>query len=52
MPFGRRPAKAAFETGDELRRQRDLRHQDQHLPALAERGSHRLEIDFGLAGGR
>jgi len=49
MP-GRRPcAEARGEAVEKLRGQRDLRHQDQALPAAADRVSHRLEIDLGLA---
>ena len=49
MPFGRPDAEARGEAIEELRRQRDLRHQDQRLPAAADDLGHRLEIDLGLA---
>ena len=52
MP-GRRPhAEAGREAVEELRRERDLGHQDQRLPALPHRLGDRLEIDLGLAGAR
>ena len=49
MPFGRLGAEAVLEAFEEGVRQRDLRQQDQHLPALVERRGDRLEIDLGLA---
>ena len=49
MPFRRADAEAGGESVEELRRQRDFRHQDQALPAAADRIGHRLEIDLGLA---
>ena len=49
MPFRRRHAEALREAIEELRGERDLRHQDQHLPAPAHRLGDRLEIDFGFA---
>ena len=50
MPFRRPRAEARGEAVEELRGERDLRHQDQALPAAADRVRHRLEINFGLAG--
>ena len=50
MPFRRPHAEARGEAVEELRGERDLRHQDQALPAAADRVRHRLEINFGLAG--
>ena len=49
MPFRRAHAEARGEAVEELRGERDLRHQDQALPAGADRVGHRLEINFGLA---
>ena len=49
MPFGRAYAEARGEAVEELRGQRDLRHQDETLPAGADDVRYRLEIDFGLA---
>ena len=49
MPFMRPHAEARREAIEELAGQRDLRHQDQRLPALAQDFGDRLEIDFGLA---
>ncbi len=49
MPFGRAHAEALREAVEELRRERDLGHQDQRLAALADRLGDRLEIDLGLA---
>ena len=49
MPFRRAHAEARGEAVEELRGQRDLRHQDQALPAASDRFGHRLEIDLGLA---
>ena len=49
MPFRRAGAEARGEAVEELRGERDLRHQDQALPAGADRVGHRLEINFGLA---
>ena len=50
MPFRRPHAEARGEAVERLRGERDLRHQDQRLPLLADVLRHRLEIDFGLAG--
>ena len=50
MPHGGRPAEAAREALQQLRRERDLRQQHQHLAALPEDRGDRLEIDLGLAG--
>ena len=50
MPFRRPHAEALGEAVEELRGQRDLRHQDQRLPAAPDGLRHRLEIDLGLAG--
>ncbi len=49
MPFGGRGAKAFCKAVPELRGQRDLGHQDQHLPARGQNFGDRLEIDLGLA---
>ena len=49
MPFRRPHAEALGEAVEELRGERDLRHQDQRLPAAPDRFGHRLEIDLGLA---
>ena len=49
MPFRRPHAEALGKAIKKLRRQRDLRHQDQHLAAAPHRLGHRLEIDLGLA---
>ena len=49
MPFRRPHAEALGEAVEELRGERDLRHQDQRLPAAPDRLGHRLEIDLGLA---
>ena len=49
MPFGGPHAEALREAVEELRGERDLRHQDQRLAALADRLGDRLEIDLGLA---
>jgi len=48
---GRTP-KARSEAVEELRGERDLRHQDQALPAAADHVGHGFEINFGLARGR
>ncbi len=52
MPLGRPHAEARGETVEELRCQRDFRHQDERLPPLFHRigRGDRLEIDLGLAG--
>ncbi len=50
MPFRRPHAKPFGEAIEHLRGERDLRHQDQRLPAAADGFRHRLEIDRGLAG--
>ena len=49
MPFRRADAEARGETVEELRGERDLRHEDEALPAGADRVGHRFEINFGLA---
>ncbi len=49
MPFRRPHPEARGEAVEELRGERDLRHQDQTLPAGADGVRHRLEIDLGLA---
>ena len=49
MPFGGPNAEPRGEAIEELRGQRDLRHQDHHLLAAPDRLGHRLEIDLGLA---
>ena len=49
MPFRRPHPEAGGEAVEKLRGERDLRHQDQALPAAADRLRHRLEIDLGLA---
>ena len=49
MPFRRAGAEARGEAIEELRGERDLRHQDQALPAAADGVGHRLEINLGLA---
>ena len=49
MPFRRPHAEAGGEAVEELGGQRDLRHQDQALPAASDHIRHRLEIDLGLA---
>ena len=49
MPFRRPRAEARRESVEELRRQRDLRHQDQRLPSLRRGFRDRLEIDLRLA---
>ena len=50
MPFRRARAEARGEAVQELRGERDLRHQDQALPATANEVGHGLEINLGLAG--
>ncbi len=50
MPLRRPHAEAFGEAVEHLRGERDLRHQDQRLPAAADRFRHRLEIHRGLAG--
>ena len=45
-----RLAESRGETFEKLRGERDFRHQDQGLAAVAQRLGDRLEIDFGLAG--
>jgi hypothetical protein len=50
VPFRRSHAETLAEAIEHLRRERDLRHQDQRLPALPDRFRHRFEIDRGLAG--
>ena len=49
MPFRRTHAEALGEAVEELRGERDLRHQDQDLLVAPDRLGHRLEIHFGLA---
>ncbi len=49
MPFGRPHAEPRREPVEELRRQRDFRHQDERLSTVAERGGDGLEIDLRLA---
>ena len=49
MPFRRAHAEARGEAVEELRGERDLRHQDQRLAAAPDGLRHRLEIDLGLA---
>ena len=49
MPFRRADAKAGRKSVKKLRRQRNFRHQDQRLPAVADRIGNRLEIDLSLA---
>ena len=48
MPFRRPHAEALREAVEELRRERDLRHQDQRLPAAPHGLGDRLEIDLVL----
>ena len=50
VPFRRSHAETRGEAIEELRGERDLRHQDEALPAASDRVGHRLEIHFGLAG--
>jgi hypothetical protein len=52
MPAGRLDAEAGLEPVEELRRQRDLGHEDQGLAAPAEGFGHGLEINLRLAGAR
>ncbi len=42
-------AEAAAERMDDLVRQRDLGHEDEHAPAAGDRGPRRREVDLGLA---
>jgi hypothetical protein len=49
MPFGRAHAEARCKPVEELRGERDLRHQNETLAAVADAVCHRLEIDLGLA---
>ena len=49
VPFRRAHAEAFRETIEELRGERDFRHQDQHLLAAPDRLGHGLKIDFGLS---
>ena len=49
MPGRRADAEALLEPGEPLRSERDLRQQDDGLPALAQRRGNRLEIDLRLA---
>ncbi len=50
MPFRRPHAEARRKAVEELRGERDLRHQDQRLVLAADVLRHRLEIDLRLAG--
>ena len=50
MPFRRPHAEARSETVEELRGERDLRHENKSLPAGANRVGNGFEINFGLAG--
>ena len=49
MPFGGTNAKTLAKPIEELRGQRDFRHQDQSLPITPDIFGHGLEIDFGFA---
>ena len=49
VPQRRTHPEARDEAVDELRRERDLGHQDQRLHAAAQRRGDRLEIHLGLA---
>ncbi len=49
MPFRRPRAETRGEAVEELRGERDLRHQDEALPAAPDRVGDCLEIHFGLA---
>jgi hypothetical protein len=49
VPFGRLGAESVLEPLKEGMGERDLRQQDQHLPAVADGRRDSLEIDFGLA---
>ena len=49
MPFRRAHAEARGEAVEELRGERDLRHENETLPAGADHVGDRLEINFGLA---
>ena len=49
MPFRRPGAEAQAEAFEEIGGERNLRQQDEHLPARLHRRRHRLEIDFRLA---
>ena len=50
MPLGRSDAEALCEAIEKLPGQRDLRHQNQTLPAAPDVLGNGLEIDLGLAG--
>ncbi len=50
MPRGGPRTETGREAVEKLRGKRNLRHQDQALPAAADGVRHRLEIDLGLAG--
>ncbi len=52
MPFGGFHAEPRLEPCEEGFGQRDLRNQDQRLPALPQSFRHGFEIDFGLARAR
>ncbi len=45
-------AEAGSHSADGLRRERDLRHEDDRAEAALERGRARLEVDLGLARAR
>jgi hypothetical protein len=49
MPFGRTDAEALGKTIQELRGERDFRHQDQGLSFAPDIFGHGLEVDFRLA---
>lgn len=49
MPLAGHRAEPLLHTGQELRRQRDLRQKDECLPAGAQAFGHRLKVDLGLA---
>ena len=52
VPFARPRPEARLEAVEELRRQRDFRNQNKHLPPGFQRLRDRLEIDLRLAGPR
>ena len=49
MPLRRLGAEAVLDPSEELRSERDLGQQEQHLLAGGKGRGHGLEIDFGLA---
>jgi len=49
VPFRGPGAETRGEAVEKLRGERNLRHQDQALPAAADRVRHRVEIDFGFS---